>query len=355
MKNKKKKNIVKLLLISMFLLLGVGYAMLTSSLNINGVSNINNSTWNIYWNNVEIKEGSVTDVITPARIKSGNTEVEFNVTLNQPGDYYEFTVDAVNDGSIDAMVGSFSKGVYASDGITAKELPDYLEYTVTYGDNNLIENKHLLAANSTATYKVRVSFKRDINASQLPSTDENLVFKFEVNYEQADETAEDISNSFCPGCVFLLDNIDEDFYYGKNASVLTDDQYTDDYTETIDPEREECFIGMKLDNNNKVEKAYNCVYANHTPYCIEGITSESQIEQRINSLLSNNLFTLAHNYNNIIYSFDFGEVMRVTVNEYAIIESYTSESADYDVGICHVENSYVDTDGQTGRFGHYSS
>jgi hypothetical protein len=67
------------------------------------------------------------------------------------------------------------------------------------------------------------------------------------------------------------------------------------------------------------------------------------------------LFTLAHNYNNIIYSFDFGEVMRVTVNEYGVIESYTSESADYNVGVCLVENSYVDIDGPTGRFGHYSS
>lgn len=350
----KKNKKISFLLLIIVLLLGVGYALLTSQLSINGVSTINNATWNVYWNNVQIDTGSVTDVTIPARIKTGKTEVEFNVKLNTPGDYYEFTVDAVNAGTIDAMVGSFSKGVYASDGITAKELPDYLEYTVTYGDNNLIENKHLLAANSTATYKVRVSFKRDINASQLPSTDENLVFKFEVNYEQADETAEDISNSFCPGCVFLLGNIDEDFYYGENASVLTDDQYTDDYTETIDTEREECFIGMKLDKNNKVEKAYNCVYANHTPYCIEGITSESQIEQRINSLLSNNLFTLDHN-SSAGYSFDFGEIMLVTVSANGTIESYLKESVDYDVGLCHVDNSYDDSFGPAGRFGHYSS
>jgi len=352
---RKNKKIGFLLLI-IVLLLGVGYAVLNKNLNINGVSTINNPSWNIYWNNIQVKDGSVTDVTKAATISQGKTEVEFNVNLKTPGDYYEFTIDAVNAGTIDAMIGAFSKGVYASNGTTPRELPDYLEYTVTYGDNNLIENKHLLVANSTATYKVRVYFKKDINASQLPSTDDNIVFKFEVNYEQADETAEDISNSFCPGCVFLLDNIDEDFYYGENASILTDDQYTDDYTETIHHERGDCFIGMKLDNNNKVEKAYNCVYANHTPYCIEGITSKSQIEQRINSLLSNNLFTLVHNSSNE-YGFDYGEVMRVAVSKYDVIESFISGSADvdYDVGVCFVDNSYDDIYDPAGRFGHYSN
>ena len=184
MKSRKKQTII-LSVIVFILLLGLGYAYLNSNLSINGTTNITSSSWNVYWNNVQIKTGSVTDVTTPATIQSGNTLVVFNVNLKEPGDYYEFTVDAVNSGSIDAMIGDLTQGVYASNGTTPRTLPEYLEYTVTYEDGIPIAQNHLLAHNTTETYKVRVYFKEDINANQLPSTDDSIVFKFGVEYVQA--------------------------------------------------------------------------------------------------------------------------------------------------------------------------
>ena len=184
MRDSKRQTYI-LSVVVIILLLGVGYAFLNSNLNINGTANITSSSWNIYWDNVQVKTGSVTDVTTPATIQSGNTLVVFNVNLSQPGDYYEFTVDAVNDGSIDAMIGDLTQGVYASNGTTPRTLPEYLEYTVTYDDGVAIAQNHLLAHNSTETYKVRVYFKEDINASQLPSTNDSIVFKFGTSYIQA--------------------------------------------------------------------------------------------------------------------------------------------------------------------------
>ena len=176
------------------LLLGItlGYAYLNTTLNINGTTNITSANWSIYWDNIVLGSNNVTDITTPATISSGLTEVTFNVNFSQPGDTYEFTVDAVNDGSIDAMISTFSKGVYASNGTTPKNLPDYLEYTVTYGDGVEIANKQLLESGKTETYKVRVHYKEDITASQLPSTNDNYVFKFSVDYVQADDTAEEV-------------------------------------------------------------------------------------------------------------------------------------------------------------------
>ena len=169
----------------------LGYAYLNTELQINGTTNVSSASWNVYWNNIQLGSNNVTTVTTPATISTGKTEVSFNVDFKEPGDTYEFTVDAVNDGTIDAMISTFSKGVYASNGTTEKTLPDYLEYTVTYSDGVEIANKQLLESGKTETYKVRVHYKEDITASQLPSTADNYMFKFSVTYAQADNTAID--------------------------------------------------------------------------------------------------------------------------------------------------------------------
>ena len=184
-----KKNPTVYLLITLLLGITLGYAYLNTELNINGTTNITSANWSIYWDNIVFGSNNVTDVTTPATISQGLTEVTFNVNFKEPGDTYEFTVDAVNDGSIDAMISTFSKGVYAANGTTPKTLPDYLEYTVTDSDGDEIIVNRLLEAGNTETYKVRVHYKEDISSSQLPSTNDNYVFKFSVTYVQADENA----------------------------------------------------------------------------------------------------------------------------------------------------------------------
>ena len=188
---RSKNNKITYILILLLLGITLGYAYLNTTLNINGTTNITSANWNIYWDNIVFGSNNVTDITTPATISSGLTEVVFNVNFKEPGDTYEFTVDAVNDGTIDAMISTFSKGVYASNGTTPKTLPDYLEYTVTYSDGVEIAQNQLLEAGDTETYKVRVHYKEDISASQLPSTNDNYVFKFSVTYVQADDTAVD--------------------------------------------------------------------------------------------------------------------------------------------------------------------
>ncbi len=187
MRRNRRGWIYLLLVITLF---GVtlGYAYLNTELQINGTTNVSSASWNVYFNNVQFGSNNVTTVTTPATISTGKTEVSFNVDFKEPGDTYEFTVDAVNDGSIDAMISTFSKGVYAANGTTEKTLPDYLEYSVTYSDGIDIANKHLLESGKTETYKVRVHYKEDITSSQLPSTDDNYMFKFSVTYAQADKS-----------------------------------------------------------------------------------------------------------------------------------------------------------------------
>ena len=199
---KKGKNRMAMLLI-LVVGISIGYAALATNLKINGTSVVKGSNWNIYWDNVNVDSGSVTgsNVVTaPSTTGTTTTEVEFAVVLPEPGDYYEFTVDAVNAGSIDAMIdnnGVLNK-VYTDSTYTEEAtLPKVLKYTVTYADGRAIEEKHLLAKKDGNTptiekYKVRVEYRNDeeINPSDLDKdNDRTYYFKFAVTYVQADDTA----------------------------------------------------------------------------------------------------------------------------------------------------------------------
>ena len=91
---RKKEHTIKSAIINIILLLGLGYALLQQDLNIAGTTRLNNPTWDIYWDNVVVSDGSVS-ASTP-EINSSETTVSYTVTLNEPGDFYEFSVDAVN-------------------------------------------------------------------------------------------------------------------------------------------------------------------------------------------------------------------------------------------------------------------
>ena len=176
---RKKKSSLIIVIILLVLFLGLGYAYLTTTLNINGTTDVDSNTWNIYWDNVQVTSGSVTgtQVTQMPTIDTNKTTVSFQIRLKEPGEYYEFTVDATNDGTIDAMIDTITK---------TNNIPDYLYYIVTYEDGIEIEQNQLLKANTTEKYKVRVEYRTNINPNQLPSTAQSLNLSFSVTYIQAD-------------------------------------------------------------------------------------------------------------------------------------------------------------------------
>ncbi len=181
---KKTKRRAKYLLLLLILCISVGYAILQSNLTINGTAHMNNPTWDIHWNNVQVTNGSVTgtNVTSPATIDSAKTTVSYSIKLPKPGDYYEFTVDAVNSGTIDGMIDTISSKL---NGTEISTLPAYLNYTVTYSDGTPLQANQELKANTSETYKVRIEFKKDIDNSQLPESIQTLNLSFTVNYKQA--------------------------------------------------------------------------------------------------------------------------------------------------------------------------
>ena len=183
-RNQRRKCFI-LLLIILILAITIGYAALTTSLTISGTSGIHNASWDIHFDHIQETTGSVIPNSTTSINAAGDT-VTYNITLTTPGDFYEFTVDAVNAGSIDGMIESVTSKL---NGSVITTLPTYLDYSVTYSDGMPISNNHLLAANSSETYKVRVEYKREVNPEDLPTSNQTLSFSFSVNYIQANNNA----------------------------------------------------------------------------------------------------------------------------------------------------------------------
>ena len=190
--NRKKKNKVFLLLI---LLLGItiGFALLSTTLKINGNAKITKNTWGVYWSSVGDEDGVVPTIvpnITSEDENHPNNIVSFGLTLDKPGDFYEFQVDAVNDGTIDAMLSVITTNITSEGSVTT--LPDYIKYSVTYADGMIPKEKHLLAKNTRERYKIRIEFLKSITNEELENIpDEGLNYDIEMNlpYIQADDTA----------------------------------------------------------------------------------------------------------------------------------------------------------------------
>ena len=178
------KDNIKIILILLVICLGIGYSYLNTELNINGTANINSANWSVYWNNVQVTEGSVS-ASTPT-IDSDKTTVSYTVTLAQPGDYYEFTVDAVNAGTIDAMIETIDSKL---NGVTMEEVPAYLDYGISYADDTPLEENQELLHDSTETYKVHIGYADYIEADELPDENQSLSLELTVTYKQADENA----------------------------------------------------------------------------------------------------------------------------------------------------------------------
>ena len=215
----KKKN-YRFIVFILLLFISIGFSIITSTLNIVGSTNVSKNSWDIHFENVKVVDGSVV-AATPV-IDNNDARVRYSVTLNMPGDFYEFTVDVVNDGTIDGMLDSLDKTTLTSDQLK------YLNYYVTYSDGVEIKADDILRAGKSEKLLVHIDYKKDLNSSDLPLNDVNLTINIQANYKQADENANNVSHSVIeivnklePDKFNVGDEIkigEEHFYYINSSS-----------------------------------------------------------------------------------------------------------------------------------------
>ena len=178
---KNKKNIIYSILLLILLFIGIGYAYLTSNLSITGSTEIAANSWDIHFANLNVTEGSV-DATIPATIDpTDTTSISYTVKLNRPKDFYEFTVDVVNEGTLPGKI-----SISSLSGITS-EAEDIVLYTVNYTNGNPVQIGDILNGGSSKSIKVRVFYNDEIEADDLPSTNLNLTLTYTLQYVQSEE------------------------------------------------------------------------------------------------------------------------------------------------------------------------
>ena len=100
-KLKSEHFLIGTIVVSVFLMLGIGYALLSQTLQINGTANIT-SKWKILFTSAEEKE--MNNATTQLKEITDDTTLTLNVELTQPGATATYDVVVANQGDLDAVL-----------------------------------------------------------------------------------------------------------------------------------------------------------------------------------------------------------------------------------------------------------
>ena len=328
-----QKRYVMMLFVLILLGLGLGYASLQTNLNITGTTTLKDNRWDIHLENVSVNNESVS--ATTPTINTNRDTVTYSVTLNKPGDFYEFTVDAKNDGSIDGMISNVSSKLNGAEITTP---PTALSYSLTYSDGVAIANNHLLSAGDKVTYKLKVAYRTDISASDLPDTETSLNFSFTVTYVQADNNA--ITKPNPP--TFTVSST-RNFIGSPLPSVTTYNNYNDAVTAFGHP----FFLKHVLDSNNNIASTYVGFVLNDNVYYLQGAGATYD---STNNIWNNDSIYYATNKATLLNAFGSENCTETTTSDYTYTECTLSDltagaydngvvEADDDASICGVSDA----------------
>ena len=184
--SRKLQLVILLVLVSLVGTMSIAYAVLSTTLNINGTAQVQDASWNVHFDSVQVNPYSVP--INP--IITDNNKITFSADLTTPGDFYKFTVDIVNEGSIDAMIESIAQVPELT-----TEQKKYLRYEVEYIDGTSINDSQLLKSGETKTISILFSYRNDIPVSDLPNTETDFDLEIVLVYVQADTSGVEISGN----------------------------------------------------------------------------------------------------------------------------------------------------------------
>ena len=164
MRDRKKRNIIIGSLCCLLVFMGIGYAVLSQTLNISGTANMK-GTWDIKI--TDISEASRTGKADPGTptISSSGVSASFEANLWMPGDSITYNITVKNNGNIDAAL---------------KELVPSVENGVQQVkfSNNAVQGK-VLRQSESYTFQVSVVFDED--ATEIPQDSKTNPPKYTIS------------------------------------------------------------------------------------------------------------------------------------------------------------------------------
>ena len=183
---KKNTSLYLVALLAVALLIGVGYAALSATLNINGRTTIEKASWDVHFGNIsantaDVKfyastDSAMSSPISATSLGSTNT-LKYSIDLQMDGQTHDVVFDIVNAGTIDAKISSlpswFNSGDITSnlyvDSISAGNLFAKLTAgSCKYSDGTYINTGDVITAGDSKSVTCSHRMK---TASELTNSD----------------------------------------------------------------------------------------------------------------------------------------------------------------------------------------
>ena len=166
MRDRKKRNIIIGSLCCLLVFMGIGYAILSQTLNISGIANMKGN-WNVRITNMELLSENKTGRAEEVSHSFTDTTATFTADLYMPGDSIEYRVTVEYQGNIDALLKSITP--------TTTNRSKGIKFSHSEIDNTV------LTAGKTITFTMKVEFLED--ATSIPNV-ENVKYNLELVYVQ---------------------------------------------------------------------------------------------------------------------------------------------------------------------------
>ena len=200
MRDRKKRNIIIGALCCLLVFMGIGYAILSQTLNISGIANMRGN-WNVKITNMELLDKNKTGRAEEVSHSFTDTTATFEANLYMPGDSIEYRVTVENQGNIDALLKSIIP--------TTTNKSSSIKFSHSQIDNTV------LTAGKKITFTMKVEFLED--ATSIPKVD-NVKYNLELVYVQYDGKSEytpavETTENSC----FMISNDGTIFSYDKSC------------------------------------------------------------------------------------------------------------------------------------------
>ena len=159
--------------------IAVGFAAMSTDLDISGQAEVVPASWKIRFENLSSPTitGAAT-VETEPTIQNDTHLGDYDVVLTKPGDSVVYTFDVKNAGTLDAKLTAYNFATPTFTGKGANAAADAaiaqanVVYTLTYSDGTPISVNNTLAAGESKTLKLTVSYPA--TADTLPEAEVDI-------------------------------------------------------------------------------------------------------------------------------------------------------------------------------------
>ncbi len=203
MRTRQKQRMIIGTLCAVIIGLSIGYAVLSKTLNIQGMSGIT-SNFNILFTNIE--EGTMNGATTINKQITDSTTANFTIDLSKPSSNGEYLITVENRGNIDAYVES----IHGIEEANQKE-PTDIKFSI---EDIKVNDK--LRATESKVFKVKVNW--DSSSTSIPSTNKDLTL--DIDFAQDTGTTSPSEIKLARVTQNLLDSSTEGTYNYMDGMYL---------------------------------------------------------------------------------------------------------------------------------------